>query len=117
MMKIVISHSGNDGRARYERSFNTNFRMSGSKWQQFWLPLDKSSEYYLNEVGPVGKRIVEALDKVDGIVEISLKPFEAAITIGKAFAWADIGPQVIAAIKEVSAPSENLTVEGLELLK
>jgi len=73
--------------------------ISKSVKEKFYRPLRKSSKPYLQEVGKRGRKIIEGLFAIKGIVEVTIEPYELSIIKGKCFSWEKIKPQVKEAIR------------------
>ncbi len=88
--------------AGYERRIiHANWRLSESSSQSFWLPLRRSSDIYLQELGESGRLLVENLDRINGIQEVHIELYSFEIEVGKAFDLELIFRKVIELLKAV----------------
>jgi hypothetical protein len=66
---------------------NTNFLISEGRTQQFYRPIRRSSQRYLREVGEDCAELVKRLTRVDGIVAVTVQPYELMIEKAPLFDW------------------------------
>lgn len=83
---------------------NTKKLISNSNEQTFYRSLLKS-EPYLVKVGKSGSNLIKKLFEIEGIVEITIKPYEVIIQKAKLFNWHN---ELLPKIKEVFKKELNL---------
>jgi len=92
------------------RVFHANFRLSEGAEQSFRYPLRPSSENYLKDIGAPGRKLIENLNRVEGITNAGLLLYQLGVDIGVMFEWDSIMPQVLSAIKD--AYGDEVEVES-----
>ena len=68
------------------KEFSVNLELT-SKSHSFNRPIRDRSQTYLDEVGPIGRAIVEGILRIDGVERVSLDSYHVDVTKGKAFNW------------------------------
>lgn len=53
----------------------------------------------LAEAGPIAREIVRRLFDIRGIERLALRAYSADVSIGRAFTWEEIEPQILAVLK------------------
>lgn len=81
--------------------YHTTAEVSESQIQIFERPLRDSYLGDLKAMGEPGRKLVEEVLAIDGVVTVSLTPYTVQITIGEAFEWNDISSAVIEALKRL----------------
>jgi len=109
-IKVKITQFGEN-----ERTFHFNVEISQSKFQDFWRPLDESSDEYLKIVGKPGSALIRAAIQMDGVARVYIRPYELQIRKGEAFEWEDIEAKIIEVLTKIfSERGDEIEINPLE---
>lgn len=113
-MQVKISRCPNENIL----NIDLTLEISKSVNETFYRPLGKSSERYLQKIGPIGSQIVRNIMPIPGITEISIKPYELLIGKSNLFCWEKIISRIIYVLENIDLddpedidPNEKVEVE------
>ncbi|MFA6437183.1 MAG: hypothetical protein WC242_03395 [Candidatus Paceibacterota bacterium] len=109
--QIVVLEEGTPGKM----SFGVSERISDDSLNEFFGPLRPTSDPYLKRIGEQGARVVRALMAINGVTEVGIRPYELEVTIGSAFSWHEIIPQVLRVIKREVFPKGKIDIRNKAL--
>ena len=82
------------------RTFHVNERISSEKLYDSLPGADALARFAAREHNPSTIQTALSFYEVEGVTSVGLDIYEVRVTIGRAFDWADITPQVIDLIKK-----------------
>lgn len=92
--------------------------MCGSIWSNFdslsWVasfhfPLSKDNSEGMDQIGPVGRRLIRALNEIDGIEEVFLTLYAVQIDKSSVYEWSELESDIFFAIE--TAVGSKVTVK------
>lgn len=108
MVKIVVATSQ---RNPIFVQFHVREPLVAGKNQEFFLPLKRTSETYLDELTQNGKELVLRLSRVAGVTRIAVNLHALSLHTSPAFELAEITSQVLEVIKTVLGYDSTVVVE------
>jgi len=85
------------------RLIDVDFRVviSDSRIEIFYSPLRPGSKEYLDKLGEIGKKLVEKLMAIEGVLEVHISLYWLQVGFAELFTREEMIPQVSEVIKEV----------------
>ena len=92
---------------------HVNTLISSTKIVVVEFPLSNESEYIILQTGPIGSNLVRRLLRVQGVVDLVLRPYSVSISKGPAFEW----PEIMSDIEDALKSCFPDTKEEIEIKK
>ena len=86
------------------KTYHVSFQISNTVIETFRRPIRPSSDQYLNKVEYPGKILVRRLLKIDGVTEVTIRPYSVGITVAKLFRWDDVESDIYQIFDEMFGP-------------
>jgi hypothetical protein len=81
--------------------FNTRIRISEKFNTDLRRPVtDERCGHYLDDVGPIGKRLALKVMGIEGLTFMQLYPYDFRLIKAKSFSWDELMPKIADAIRE-----------------
>jgi len=95
----------------HRKEFNVNVEISQKDSHTFDRPIRERSQKYLEEIGLIGRKIVEYVLSIEGVESVVIKPYSIDVVKGKAFDWEsdEIENRVLDILRHWTAPEHGLT--------
>lgn len=81
------------------RVYHINRTVSGTSIAS----ITRGNRAYDTAIGPIGRAIAGELLAVDGVTEVTLRPYSVSIEIAEAFEWTEVEGKVLATLRRIAS--------------